>query len=67
MDALTAGELDPDLMLFVLAVRRLEWGYAQLGEGEDDPGGKHRSSIRTSVKCSTKLAPICTTSQRPEA
>lgn len=36
METRTAGELDPDLMWFVLAMRRLEWGYVQLREGEDD-------------------------------
>lgn len=37
MDAPTASELDPNLMWVILAMRRLEWGYAQLKEGEDDP------------------------------
>lgn len=37
MNAPTASELDPDLMWFVLAMSRLEWGYAQLRAGEDDP------------------------------
>lgn len=37
MNALIAGELDPDFTWVVLAIRRLEWGYAQLREGEDDP------------------------------
>lgn len=37
MDAPTASSSDPDLMWFFLAMSRLDWGYAQLREGEDDP------------------------------
>lgn len=37
MIAPPADDVDPELTWFILALPRLEWGYAQLKEGENDP------------------------------